>query len=88
MSSTTAKYNTGQQIILKSGQSAKIIGNDPVNQTYQVIGSDNKVFTVKPDEVEKADQSKYTDYQTSGTDTDNQEELAIKKTEFTPNQIG
>ncbi len=88
MSSTTAKYNTGQQIVLKSGQSAKIVGNDPVNQTYQVIGSDNKVLTVKPDEIEKAEKSKYSDYRISGTDTDNQEELAIKKTEFTPDQFG
>jgi hypothetical protein len=88
VSSTTAKYNTGQQIVLKSGQSAKIVGNDPVNQTYQVIGSDNKVLTVKPDEIEKAEKSKYSDYRISGTDTDNQEELAIKKTEFTPDQFG
>jgi hypothetical protein len=64
---------------LKSGKSVTIIGLDPVNQLYSVIGSDNQQQTVKPDEIDKLDDSKYSNYQESGVDSENREELAIKK---------
>lgn len=79
VSATTAKYNTGQKVLLKSGKSVKIVGLDPVNQLYSVIGDDNQQQAVKPNEIDKLDDSKYSNYQESGVDSENQQELAIKK---------
>jgi hypothetical protein len=45
--------------MLKSGQSATIVGIDPVGKTYKVMGSNNKYQSVKPEEIEKIDSSKY-----------------------------
>ena len=45
-----------------------------------MITSDNQQLPVKPEEIDKLDDSKYSKYQESGVDPENQEELAIKKT--------
>ena len=86
MSPTAAKYATGQRVMLKSGQSATIVGIDPVGKTYKVMGSDNKYKSVKPEEIEKVESSKYKDYQQSGPNPQNQEELSIKEKDFTLDQ--
>lgn len=84
MSATTAKYNTGQKVILKSGKSVTITGLDPVNQLYSVIGADNQAYTVKPNEIDRREDSKYSEYQESGVDSEDQDKLSIQKIE---NQI-
>lgn len=43
------------------------------------MGSDNKYQSVKPEDIEKVDASKYKEYQESGPDPINQEELLIKQ---------
>lgn len=86
MSPTAAKYATGQRIMLKSGQSATIVGIDPVGKTYKVMGSDNKYKSVKPEEIEKTDSSKYSGYQTSGPNPQNPDELSIKEKDVTLDQ--
>lgn len=63
---------------MKSGQTATIVGVDAVGQKYNVMGSDNKFRIVKPDEIEKIDTGKYTDYQATGPNPDKPEELLIK----------
>jgi hypothetical protein len=78
VSATAAKYVTGQKVMLKSGQSATIVGIDPVGQTYKVMGADNQYKSVKPDEIDKLDTGKFTDYQASGPDPKNPDELSIK----------
>lgn len=76
---TTAKYNTGQRVILKSGKSVKITGLDPVNQLYIVISDDNQQYPVKPEEIESLEDSKYSNYQESGVDSENPQTLSIKQ---------
>ena len=86
MSPTSAKYAAGQKILLKSGQTATIVGIDPVGKTYKVMGSDNQYRSVKPDEIERPDAPKYSDYQSSGPNTENPEELSITKKDITVDQ--
>jgi len=72
--------------MLKSGHTAKIIGVDPISKTYKIMGSDNKVQSVKSDEIEKAEPSKYDNYQTSGPNPENQKELLIKQKDVNVDQ--
>ena len=67
--------------MLKSGKSATIVGTDPTNMTYRVMGSDNQLKSIKPSEIEKIDTKKYSDYQKSGPQIENPQELSIKQKE-------
>jgi hypothetical protein len=86
VSATSAKYLTGQSVKLKSGETVTIVGIDPVGQTYKVMGADNKYSSIKPAEIEKIAKSKYADYQQSGPNPENPEELAIKTKDVTVDQ--
>lgn len=86
VSPTSAKYATGQRILLKSGQTATIVGIDPIGKSYKVMGSDNRYRSIKPEEIEKPSAPKYSDYQTSGPKSDNPEELSIDKKEVAVDQ--
>lgn len=88
MSPTTSKYIVGQQVKLKSGESVRIIGLDSVEKTYKVMGSDNSVDSVKPDEIEMAEPSPYKDYQQSGPDEQNPDSLKLKQKDVSSNHIG
>lgn len=50
------------------------------------MGSDNKYKSVKPEEIEKIDSSKYKDYQPSGPNPENPDELSIKEKDVTLDQ--
>ena len=86
VSPTSAKYATGQKVLLKSGQTATIVGLDPVGKTYKVMGTDNQYKSVKSDEIERPAAPKYSDYQASGPKAENPEELSIDKKEVTVDQ--
>ena len=72
--------------MLKSGHTAKIIGVDPISKTYKIMGSDNKVQSVKSDEIEKAEPGKYDNYQTAGPNPENPKELLIKQKDVNVDQ--
>jgi len=72
--------------MLKSGHTAKIIGVDPITKTYKIMGSDNKVQSVKSDEIEKAEPSRYDNYQTAGPNPENPDELLIKQKDVNVDQ--
>jgi hypothetical protein len=86
VSSTSSKYITGQKVMLKSGQTAKIVSIDPTSKTYQVIGTDNKLKSVKSDEIEKLAPNQFDKYQQSGPNPENPEELLIKQKEVAVDQ--
>lgn len=50
------------------------------------MGADNKYSSIKPAEIEKISKSKYADYQQSGPNLENPEELAIKTKDVTVDQ--
>ncbi len=72
--------------MLKSGHTAKIIGVDPTSKTYKVMGSDNQVKSVKSDEIEKAEPSRYDNYQTTGPNPENPDQLLIKQKDVNVDQ--
>ena len=78
----TSKYVAGQKIVLKNGQSATILGVDPINNLYQLMTLDNKSISVKGTEIKKLEKPKHKDYQPSGVDPEDQTQLNIKDTPF------
>jgi hypothetical protein len=50
------------------------------------MGSDNKVQSVKSDEIEKTEPSRYDDYQTAGPNPENPNELLIKQKDVNVDQ--
>ena len=50
------------------------------------MGSDNKVQSVKSDEIEKAEPSTYDNYQTAGPNPENPKELLIKQKDVNVDQ--
>jgi len=86
VSPTSAKYIAGQQVLLKSGQTATIVGIDSVDKAYKVMGSDNQYRSVKPDEIERPVAPKYSNYQQSGPNPENPDELAISQQDVNVDQ--
>ena len=52
------------------------------------MGSDNKMKSVKPDEIEKDEPSKYKEYQTAGPDEQNPDSMKMKKKDVTVDHSG
>lgn len=50
------------------------------------MGSDNKLMSLSPDEIEKPDHIKYKGYQQSGPSEENTTELSIKNKEIQVDQ--
>ena len=44
-----------------------------------VISDDNRQYPVKPEEIESLEDSKYSNYQESGVDSENPQALSIKQ---------
>jgi hypothetical protein len=86
VSPTAARYSAGQQVLLKSGQTATIVGIDSVDKSYKVMGADNQYRSVKPDEIEKPVAPKYSNYQQSGPNPENPEELSINQQDVNVDQ--
>lgn len=53
---------------------------------YQVIGADNKMRPVSPDEIDKVAADQFNDYQQAGPNPQNPEELAIKQKDVNVHQ--
>jgi hypothetical protein len=73
--------------MLKSGKSAKIIATDPVNNQYKILDSNTQMKSVSPEEIEKIDTKKYSDYRVSGPNPENPEELNIKEKDLELDQF-
>jgi hypothetical protein len=82
VSPQSSKYSAGQMIVLADGRSGRIVGVDPITQSYQVMTSDHKSIRVKGSDISRIEKKKDTDYQESGVSKDNDKELAIKETPF------
>jgi hypothetical protein len=72
--------------MLKDGRSGRVIGVNPITGSYQVMTSDSRSVQVKSEDIEKLEQAKDSDYQTSGPRKDSQLELSIKDTPFNLDQ--
>lgn len=59
---------------------------DPSSKMYQVIGADNKMRPVSPDEIDKVAADQFNDYQQAGPNPQNPEELAIKQKDVNVHQ--
>ena len=57
----------------------KIVSADPTSKMYQVIGSNNQMRPVSPDEIDKVAANRFNDYQQAGPNPENPEELTIKQ---------
>ena len=64
----------------------RIVSADPTSKMYQVMGSDNKMRPVSPDEIDKVAGSKFNDYQQAGPNPENPEELSIKQKDVNVHQ--
>ena len=73
-----ARYDVGQSVLLKNGETAKIIGTDPTAKKYNVITDKNQTKQIKPEEIDQLAPDKFQDYQTSGMDKEDEKFLAIQ----------
>lgn len=78
----SSKYSVGQKVLLNDGRSAKIVGVNPIDGTYQVMTADNRAIRLKSSDIDKQVSVKGSNYQKSGVDSQDPTSLAIKDTPF------
>ena len=82
MQPKSSKYSAGQRVMLVDGRSAKVVGVNPIDGSYQVITADNKNLRLKSDDIDKIASNKDSKYQQAGIDLDDSTSLSIKDTPF------
>jgi hypothetical protein len=82
MQPKSSKYSAGQKVMLADGRSAKVVGVNPIDGSYQVITADNKSLRLKADDIDRIASNKDSKYQESGVDREDSNKLSIKDTPF------